>query len=50
MFQEELQANEELLEDVNSYEDWTSTVVTWGLTGAIAGLVIIGLFINFFLV
>jgi hypothetical protein len=31
-------------------DDWTNKIVTWSLSVAIAGLVFVGMFINFFLV
>ena len=50
MLQKEMQANNELLDETNNFDDWANKVVTWSLSIAIAGLVFIGMVINFFLV
>lgn len=50
MLQKEMQANDELLDELHNIDDWANKVVTWILSIAIAGLVFIGMIINFFLV
>ncbi|MGD8484119.1 MAG: hypothetical protein PVJ63_02525 [Thioalkalispiraceae bacterium] len=50
MLEKEMQANDELFDDMDHLDDWTNKIVTWSLSVAIAGLVFVGMFINFFLV
>jgi len=50
MLQKDMQANGELFDESNNFDDWAHKVVTWSLSIAIAGLVFIGMLINFFFV
>lgn len=50
MLQKEMQADDKLFEDTDNFDDWGSKVVTWSLSLAIAGLVFVGMVINFFLI
>lgn len=50
MLQKEMQANDELFDEPDNFDDWGSKVVTWSLSLAIAALVFVGMMINFFLV
>jgi len=50
MLQKEMQASDELFDEANNLDDWANKIVTLSLSMAIAGLVAIGLIINFFFV
>lgn len=50
MLQKDMQANDELFDESHNLDDWANKVVTWSLNIAIAGLVFIGMLINFFFV
>ena len=45
-----MQASDDLFDEKNDIDDWANKVVTMSLTMAIAGLVFIGMLINFFFV
>ena len=50
MLQDEVQVSEPLSTDDEVWDEWGNRIVTWSLSLAIAGLVFLSFFINFFLV